>query len=72
MKKFTDINDPYQTPHEAAAYMRTATSTLAKHRLYGTGPAFCRVGRSIRYRTSDLDKYMESKLQRSTFETVQS
>jgi hypothetical protein len=44
------VSDTYLTPREAASYLRTSTSTLAKRRLSGDGPAFARIGRAIRYR----------------------
>jgi hypothetical protein len=54
-------------PREAAEYIRSSPSTLAKRRLFGGGPRFCRIGRAIRYRKSDLDEFMASKVQGSTF-----
>jgi len=52
-------NDKYFTPFEAAEYLRTSTSTLAKRRLLRQAPAFVRIGRAIRYRQSDLDAWMD-------------
>src|SRR5215211_1896154 len=60
--------ETYYTPDEAAEYLRSSPSTLAKLRLYGTGPAFTRIGRVIRYRRTDLDRWMGDKLARSTAE----
>jgi hypothetical protein len=57
-------------PREAAAYLKTSTSTLAKRRLYCDSPRFTRIGRAIRYRKADLDEFMASSLVRSTSETV--
>jgi hypothetical protein len=48
----------YFTPKEAAEFLRTSTSTLAKRRLFGDGPKFCRIGRAIRYSKIDLDEFM--------------
>jgi excisionase family DNA binding protein len=59
-------SETYFRPKEAAAYLRSSTSTLAKLRVYGGGPVFCRVGRSIRYRKSDLDEFMAHTCARST------
>jgi hypothetical protein len=56
----------YLTPREAAEFLRTSTSTLAKRRLYGDGPKFCRIGRAIRYRISDLDEFMTRSRVHST------
>jgi len=50
--------DLYFTPREAAAYIKSSTSTLAKCRLRGNGPKFSRIGRAIRYRKLDLDEFM--------------
>jgi hypothetical protein len=58
----------YQTPREAAAYLHSSESTLAKLRVYGGGPAFCRIGRAIRYRQADLDDFMSRTRVRSTSE----
>ena len=56
----------YFTSREAAAYLHTALSTLAKRRLYGKPPRFTRIGRAIRYRKEDLDDFMASGLVSST------
>jgi excisionase family DNA binding protein len=48
----------YLTPREAAAYLKSSTSTLAKRRLRGNKPKFSRIGRAIRYRKLDLDEFM--------------
>jgi excisionase family DNA binding protein len=58
----------YLTPPEAANYLRSSVSTLAKLRVYGGGPEFTRIGRAIRYRRADLDTYMANQLVRSTSE----
>jgi excisionase family DNA binding protein len=58
----------YLTPHQAADYLNSSVSTLAKRRLYGGGPRFTRIGRAVRYRKSDLDEFMASNLRRSTFD----
>jgi excisionase family DNA binding protein len=51
-------SEVYLTPREAAEYLRTSVSTLAKRRLYNDAPKFCRIGTAIRYRMSDLDEFM--------------
>jgi predicted DNA-binding transcriptional regulator AlpA len=54
-------------PTEAAEYLRMSPSTLAKLRVYGNGPTFCRFGeKAIRYRQGDLDTYMASRSASST------
>jgi len=59
---------PYLTARQAAAYLNSSVSTLAKRRLYGGGPTFSRIGRAVRYRKSDLDEFMAANLRQSTFE----
>ena len=63
-------DERYYSPKDAAAYLCTSTSTLAKRRLYGTGPRYCRIGRAIRYRKSDLDEFMAHSAVNSTSEEV--
>jgi excisionase family DNA binding protein len=53
----------YLTPREAAEYLRSSVSTLAKRRLYNDAPKFCRIGSAIRYRKTDLDEFMASTMQ---------
>lgn len=63
-----DINpDPLLTEAEAAAYLNYRRRTLASWRRTGRGPRFVAVSRtSRRYRKSDLDAFIVSKLRHST------
>jgi excisionase family DNA binding protein len=56
--------DTYFTPREAAEYLRSSTSTLAKARLTKRGPTFVRIGRAIRYRKADIDAWMSTSIAR--------
>lgn len=47
------------TPQQAAEHTGFSTGTLANWRSAGTGPPFRKVGRAIRYRESDLDRFIE-------------
>ena len=51
---------------EAAKYLGLSTSTLAKLRLTGNGPVFCKLGRRVVYRHADLDMYLEASRRSST------
>lgn len=51
---------------EAAAYLGLSASTLAKLRLSGRGPTFCKLGRRVVYRQADLDAYLEASRRNST------
>jgi predicted DNA-binding transcriptional regulator AlpA len=61
----------YLKPRQAAEYLNSSTSTLAKRRLYGGGPKFSRIGRAIRYAKSDLDAFMAANTVASTSEKVE-
>jgi hypothetical protein len=52
---------------EAAVYLRTSPSTLAKYRMSGKGPMFVRQSaRKVLYRRSDLDAWLTSRTRRCT------
>ena len=46
----------------AAAYITRSVSSLRRGRKDGTGPKFVRIGRSIRYLKSELDKYIDARV----------
>ena len=53
----------YMTTAQAAEYCNIKVKTLERHRQNGTGPACIKVGpRTIRYRPSDLDAWMDAGL----------
>jgi predicted DNA-binding transcriptional regulator AlpA len=56
------------TAKEAAAVLRVSSSWLAKARMKGDGPLYTKIGRSVRYRDSDLTQYAKSRLRLSTSE----
>ena len=58
----------YLKPKEAAAYLNSSASTLAKRRLYGGGPKWVRIGTAVRYRKTDLDAFMAASAVSSTSE----
>ena len=51
---------------EAARYVRLGKSTLERFRISGGGPCYCKLGGAVRYRRSDLDAWLESRLTKST------
>lgn len=57
---------PLLRTHEAAKYLSLGIPTLEKLRVYGGGPNFVRLGRSVRYRPADLDAWLESRIYSST------
>ena len=54
------------TAYEAAKVLGLAPSTLAKLRLNGNGPTYCKLGRRVVYRRADLEQWLESRTTRDT------
>ncbi len=63
--------EPLLTVREAAAHLSLSVSSLNKRRLTGDTPPFVKLGKSVRYRRSDLDFWTEKHLQKSTSEPLQ-
>ncbi len=55
---------------EAAAYCRLGKPTLERFRISGDGPRYCKLGGAVRYRLTDLDTWLESRLIGSTSEVA--
>jgi hypothetical protein len=59
----TEINsglEPLLSTAHVAHITGGSISTLEKDRLFGTGPAFIKVGRSVKYRLRDVRAWIES------------
>jgi predicted DNA-binding transcriptional regulator AlpA len=54
------------TASEAARLVGLSASTLAKLRLNGNGPAYCKLGRRVLYRPADLEAWLQSRITRDT------
>jgi len=52
--------EKYLNAKGAGKFIGLAPQTLANKRSKGLPPAYCKIGRAIRYSTSDLIKFMES------------
>lgn len=61
------VSHALRTP-EAAAYLNVQPATLEQWRWNGRGPRFCKIGRSCRYRQSDLDAFLDERVFSSTTE----
>lgn len=68
------MQDQGMNEKTAAVYIGCAAGTLRLWRSEGRGPTFDRAGRLIRYRKSELDKWIEkqSREPRGTFTFQQS
>lgn len=65
----TDSLPRYLTTLEAATLLRLSPRTLEKHRLYGTGPEYRKLGGRVLYATADVLAWAESGAQQSTTDT---
>ena len=63
------MTDRWVNTEEAARHIGLAVSTLEKARLYGNSPPYSKAGRSVRYRLSDLDIWMNARVVESTSQT---
>ena len=50
----------------AAKRLGLSASTLEKLRVYGGGPTYCKLRRSVRYRCGDLSQWIEESVRSST------
>jgi hypothetical protein len=55
--------DPLLTDNEFAGVIQRPPWWVKKQRNRGWGPAYIRIGRSIRYRREDVEKWLESQLE---------
>ena len=54
-------DDQFMTPDELAELLRVPVATLYAWRHKGIGPPAIRVGRHLRYRGSDVEKWLEQQ-----------
>jgi predicted DNA-binding transcriptional regulator AlpA len=54
------------TATAAAKFVGLSESTLAKLRLNGNGPTYCKLGRRVVYRPADLETWLQSRTARDT------
>ncbi len=51
---------PLYNEQEAARMISCSVALLRKWRLFGRGPAYCKIGRLVRYRQEDLAAFLDS------------
>jgi predicted DNA-binding transcriptional regulator AlpA len=54
----------------AAEFLQVKPTTLEQWRWNGKGPRFCKLGRSVRYRKSDLEEFINDRVFGSTSEAT--
>lgn len=52
---------PLATPEEVAGYLRKNERTLANWRSLGIGPAYIKAEGEVRYRWSEVEKWLSGK-----------
>ena len=52
--------------YDAASLLALSVKTLRRWRWAGTGPAFVRLGRAVRYHQDDLNAFIKAGRRRST------
>ena len=63
---FVPVFPRYVRTPDAAVHLGLSARTLEKHRCYGTGPLFRKLGGRIVYAITDLDAWAELGARRST------
>lgn len=66
MKTVIPHTDRLLTEGEAAEFLNVSNRTLEGWRTDGDGPIYVKLRRAVRYRLSDLQKFIASALRRST------
>jgi excisionase family DNA binding protein len=51
---------------QAAEYLGLKPVTLEAWRVRGGSPVFLKLGKSVKYRQADLEKFIESRLRKNT------
>ena len=59
-------NSKVLVSRDAARFVGLSESTLAKMRLNGNGPIYCKLGRRVVYRPVDLEEWLQSRTARDT------
>jgi len=60
---------PLLRASDAADYLGLSKATLAKWRVYGTGPVFVKVGARVCYRISDITAWLDEHRYQHTAES---
>jgi excisionase family DNA binding protein len=53
------IEQQFLSPRELAKYLGISLSAIVAYRTDGNGPAYLKVGRLVRYRISDVEKWLD-------------
>lgn len=68
MNRPTHLPPRFLVTKEAARFLALSARTLEKHRTYGTGPVYRKLGGRVVYAISDLQAWADKGLRNSTSE----
>lgn len=66
----TSLPPRYLRTSEAARFVGLSGRTLEKHRCYGTGPTYSKIGGRVVYRIEDLQTWVQRGATQSTSDTT--
>jgi predicted DNA-binding transcriptional regulator AlpA len=66
MTSTTNLTEPLVTEHEAARMLKMSLTSLRRWRQDGSGPPFCKLGRSVRYQPQDIADFVAAARRTST------
>lgn len=55
------MTEKLMTTAEVAEYLQVSVTTLEHWRSRGTGPRYQKLGRAVRYRRAEVDKWIDEK-----------
>ena len=66
----TRVSQRFMRTPQAGEYLGLSSRTLEKHRTYGTGPVYRKLGGRVVYDLDDLCRWADSGLRASTSDAV--
>lgn len=66
MTNLAGLPPRYLRTPEAARFVGLSIRTLEKHRIYGTGPRYSKLGGRVVYRVEDLQEWVDAAVKAST------
>ncbi len=60
------MNTDFLTADDVAELIKVRKQTLAVWRIKGMGPVFIKAGRAVRYRRSDVDRWLDGRAMKHT------
>lgn len=64
------MENKLQSAKQIASVLKISEVTLARMRCEGSGPAYVKLGRSVKYRPSDIETWLKACTRTSTSETA--